>query len=59
MISDRWNKVFTRDNPVRPNVVTAPLNGDWPLDIQRGKERMVLRLRPQAAPVGMRQSRGE
>jgi hypothetical protein len=41
---------FTRDNPVRPNVVTAPLNGEWSLDLQRGKERLSLRLRPQAAP---------
>jgi S1-C subfamily serine protease len=41
---------FTRENPVRPNVVTAPINGEWPLDIQRGRERLTLRLRPQAAP---------
>jgi hypothetical protein len=45
---------FTRDNPVRPNVVTAPLNGDWPLDIRRGKDRTVVRLRPQAAPESTR-----
>jgi hypothetical protein len=45
---------FTRDNPIRPNVVTAPLNGQWPLEILRGRERLTLQLRPQAAPEGAR-----
>ncbi len=41
---------FTRANPIRPNVVTAPLNGEWPLDVLRGRTRMTLRPRPQPAP---------
>ena len=41
---------FTRANPIRPHVVLAPLDGEWSLDIQRGRERQTLRLRPQVAP---------
>jgi hypothetical protein len=43
---------FTRQNPVRPAVVLAPIGVQWPLDLQRGSKRLVLRVRPQAAPKG-------
>jgi hypothetical protein len=45
---------FTRDNPIRANVALAPLNREWPLEVQRGRERLTVRLRPQAEPEGTR-----
>ena len=41
---------FTSQNPVRPAVVLASVGAEWPLDLQRGSTRLVLRVRPQAAP---------
>jgi len=41
---------FTSQNPVRPAVVLASIGAEWPLDVQRGSTRLVLRVRPEAAP---------
>jgi hypothetical protein len=41
---------FTSQNPIRPAVGLAPIGAEWPLDVQRGSMKLVLRLRPQAAP---------
>jgi hypothetical protein len=41
---------FTRQNPVRPAVVLASIGVQWPLDLQRGSKKLVLRVQPQAAP---------
>ena len=41
---------FSRQNPVRPAVVLAPIGVQWPLDLQRGSKKLVLRVQPQAAP---------
>ena len=43
---------FSRQNPVRPAVVLAPIGVQWPLDLQRGSKRLVLRVQPQPAPQG-------
>jgi hypothetical protein len=43
---------FSKQNPVRPAVVLASIGVQWPLDLQRGSKRLVLRVRPQAAPPG-------
>jgi S1-C subfamily serine protease len=40
---------FTRQNSVRPAVVLAAIGAEWPLDLQRGSTRMVLRVQPEAA----------
>jgi PDZ domain len=40
---------FTSQNPVRPAVVMAPIGVQWPVDLQRGSTRMVLRVQPEAA----------
>ena len=41
---------FTSQNPVRPAVVLASIGTEWPLDVQRGSTRLVLRVRPEPAP---------
>jgi hypothetical protein len=41
---------FTSQNPVRPAVVLASIGAEWPLDLQRGSTRLVLRVRPEPAP---------
>jgi hypothetical protein len=41
---------FTSQNPVRPAVVLASIGSEWPLDLQRGSTRLVLRVRPEPAP---------
>jgi hypothetical protein len=41
---------FTSQNPVRPAVVMASIGVQWPLDLQRGSTRLVLRVRPEPAP---------
>ena len=43
---------FSKQNPVRPAVVLAPVGTEWPLDLQRGSKKLVLRVRPQATPPG-------
>ena len=43
---------FTSQNPVRPAVALASIGTEWPLDLQRGSKRLVLRVRPQPAPKG-------
>jgi hypothetical protein len=45
-------ELFSRQNPVRAAVVLAPIGTEWPLNLQRGSKKMVLRVRPQAAPTG-------
>ena len=40
---------FTSQNPVRAAVVMASIGAEWPLDLQRGSTRMVLRVQPEAA----------
>jgi hypothetical protein len=43
---------FTKQNPVRPAVVLASIGVEWPLDVQRGSKRLVLRVVPAPAPKG-------
>jgi hypothetical protein len=43
-------ETFTSQNPVRPAVVLASTGAEWPLDLQRGTTRLVLRVRPEPAP---------
>jgi hypothetical protein len=41
---------FASQNPVRPAVVLASIGAEWPLDVQRGSTKLVLRVRPEPAP---------
>ena len=41
---------FAGQNPLRPAVVLAPLDAEWPIDVQRGSKKLGLRVRPQPVP---------
>jgi hypothetical protein len=43
---------LTSQNPVRPAVVLASIGVEWPLDLQRGSTRLVLRVVPEPTPKG-------
>jgi hypothetical protein len=41
---------FAGQNPLRPAVVLAPIDAEWPIEVRRGSNKLGLRVRPQPAP---------